>query len=311
MTTPEKTAAAIKQAALECGYIDCGIASAEPFEEYRQELTRRIHRFPETTDLYQPMFNRADPRRTAPWCSAVVTCVRNYGKYILPGKIARHIGRNYLADRRIPTCPDHTMPKVMTNKLKALGLKAKLGGVPERAAAVRAGVARIGRNGFAFHPEAGSWINLETWRINATPALDTPTPESPCPDKCRRCIESCPTDALQEPCLMRMDRCIAYLTYHIQKPIPGELWNKMGSWIYGCDLCQLYCPLNEGKWRPIEPMPWLEEIKELITPEALAKMEERTYQKYIHPLFWYIPKNQVDRWHRNAARALSLMEKTD
>ncbi len=303
MSDSEQLAAAIRRAARECGYLDCGIASAEPFTEYEEGLRERCRRFPSATGLYEPMLNRVDPRKTAPWAEAVVVAVRDYGKYALPPGLADHIGRNYLCDRRVAACPDHEMPRHMTAALKRLGLRVKRGGVPERAAGVRAGVVSIGRNGFAYHREAGSWINLESWRIDGAPRLGRASSESPCPDGCRACLAACPTRALREPFVMRMDLCIAYLTYSAPAPIAADLWRAMGPWIYGCDACQLACPLNRGKWRRREPTPWLEKVRERLRPEALASMDEATYREVVHPLFWYIPETGVERWRRNAARA--------
>ncbi len=107
------------------------------------------------------MLDRVDPRRDAAWVNSVIVCVRDYGKYKLPSGMASHIGRNYLADYRIPSCPDHAMPHRMTQELERLGFRVERGGLPDRLAGARAGVVRIGRNGFAYHKDAGSWINVE------------------------------------------------------------------------------------------------------------------------------------------------------
>ncbi len=194
------------------------------------------------------------------------------------------------------------MPKKMKAGLQALGLRVRTGGVPLRAAAVRAGVAGLARNGFAVHPDCGSWINIEAWKVDAELEPDQPAPQTPCPPDCRACERACPTGALFEPGGVRMDHCVAYLSYGAPWPVAPELWERMGPWIYGCDACQLACPLNHGRWEEREPAPWLDNAAGQLTPEALAQMDEETYRKVVRPLFGYIPDTDLFRWHANARR---------
>ena len=303
-TAAASPAAAVKALARDVGYVDCGICGVEPFAEDRAALAERMARFPDAAHLYEGMTARCDPTATAPWARALVVCVRWYGKYRLPPGLDGIIGKNYLGDRRIAPCPDHTMPSRMKAGLRDLGLRAKRISLPDRWAGVRAGVVRLGRNCFAYAGDHGSWINLESWAVDAELPHDEPTPEPPCPEGCRACLQACPTKALVEPFCMRMDRCIPWLTYRAPEPVAPALWDAMGGWIYGCDVCQDVCPLNQGAWRELEPAPWLEEAADSLTPEALAQMDQQTYEAVVHPLFWYIPTDRLDRWHRNARRAL-------
>jgi len=294
----------IKQAAAEIGFVACGVTTAEPFALFSQELERRQRLFPEVAEQYAALCHHADPKCGAAWAQSVVVCIRAYGKYRIPPALIGHIGRSYLGDMRLKACPDNQMPAQMTQALRSLGLRAKRGGGPDRLAAARAGAVQILRNGFAYHENAGSWLNVLTWRVDAELPADKPTYDCPCPPNCRLCMTGCPTGAIVEPYVMRMDKCVAHLTYNAPHPISAELWSKMGAWIYGCDVCQQVCPLNRGKWCETELAPWLEEVGEQLSCEALATMDAETYQQIVHPRFWYIPAEDSERWRRNARRAL-------
>lgn len=293
----------IKKLASNAGYSSCGITSVEPFQEFDKALRDRISQFPEAANLYFPLIEKMDFRSSAPWARSIVVCTRRYGKYKIPKKLDLYFGRYYLFDRRIPECPDFNIAKQFEVSINNLGIQTRRGGIPYRWAGARAGITHFGKNCFSYS-EHGSWIDFDAWLINVELPPDQPTLNSKCPKNCRICIDACPTNALIEPYVMRRDRCIAHLTYEASEPIASDIWNKMGSWVYGCDVCQQVCPLNKSKWESIEIADWLEKISDFLLPKALAKMDIDTYLTKVHPYFWYIPVDNLARWHANATRAV-------
>ncbi len=116
----------------------------------------------------------------------------------------------------------------------------------ERYYAERAGMVFTGRNTLSLHRELGSFFFLgeilSTLRFPALPRQNEAC--SHCPQGCTRCIDVCPTGALESPFRINASRCISYLTIEHSGPIPEELRPLMGNWIFGCDLCQDVCPFN-------------------------------------------------------------------
>ena len=298
---------AIRELASRVGFFDCGVTSTGPFTEFADRVRERMAAFPDASALYEGLLGRAEPRSANPWASSIIVCIRHYGRYRLPDGLVGHIGRNYLCDRRFRESPDYRMSSEFKNGLVEMGLRVRKGGVPDRWAAVRAGVGRFGRNGFVYSRN-GSWINIECWLVDADLPPDEPDMDCPCPVDCRACIDACPTAALCAPYIMRMDHCIAYLTYSAPEPVRADLWEKMGGWIYGCDTCQDVCPLNRDAWDALEDATCLSDVATLLQPAALAVMNQQTYEHVVHPRFWYIRRDNLERWHRNARRACAAMD---
>ena len=83
-------------------------------------------------------------------------------------------------------------------------------------------------------------------------AYDTPFPTDRC-GTCRRCIEACPTHALEEGCGLDARRCLSYLTIENRGGIPEEVAARMYPYFYGCDRCLRACPHLRSAISTTEP----------------------------------------------------------
>ncbi|MCL1056850.1 tRNA epoxyqueuosine(34) reductase QueG [Shewanella gelidimarina] len=112
----------------------------------------------------------------------------------------------------------------------------------ERPLADKAGLGWTGKHSLLLNADAGSWFFLGELFINLPLPVDIPVSEN-C-NTCVACIKSCPTNAIVEPYVVDGRRCISYLTIELQGAIPVEFREAIGNRIYGCDDCQLVCPVN-------------------------------------------------------------------
>jgi epoxyqueuosine reductase len=118
------------------------------------------------------------------------------------------------------------------------------GPILERDWAHQADLGWFGKNTMLIHPHQGSYTFLGVALLGADLA-STPPASTPGCGSCTRCLEACPTGALVAPGQLDARRCLSYLTIEHRGPIPETLRSKMGSWLFGCDICQEICPWNQ------------------------------------------------------------------
>jgi epoxyqueuosine reductase len=113
----------------------------------------------------------------------------------------------------------------------------------ERALAARAGLGWIGKNtNLLTHARSGSWVFIGALLSSAELEPDEPL-RTNC-GGCTRCLSGCPTGAIVAPGVIDAGRCISYLTIEHPGPLTQAESRALGTWIFGCDVCQEVCPVN-------------------------------------------------------------------
>ena len=122
----------------------------------------------------------------------------------------------------------------------------------ERELAQRAGLGWIGKNTCIINPDRGSFFLLAEILLGIELEPDEPFTLDRC-GTCTRCITACPTGCILPDRTLDARRCISYLTIELKGSIPLELRPLVGSWVFGCDVCQQVCPWNRFAVREIDP----------------------------------------------------------
>lgn len=122
----------------------------------------------------------------------------------------------------------------------------------ERDFAYQNGLGWIGKNSCLIHPKQGSFFLIGNILSSLYLKSEVPTPLHDFCGKCNRCIEACPTSAIQENRTLDAKRCISYWTIESKSIPPDEIKNKIGDHFFGCDICQTVCPWNQKVGIPIK-----------------------------------------------------------
>ncbi|MBO0782730.1 MAG: tRNA epoxyqueuosine(34) reductase QueG, partial [Ktedonobacteraceae bacterium] len=117
------------------------------------------------------------------------------------------------------------------------------GRMVDRAVAQRAGLGWYGKNTNILTKGWGSWLFLAEIVTNLPLEADEPL-KANC-GNCEICLHACPTGALPNPYELDNTRCISFLTIELRGSIPLELRPLIGNLIFGCDICQEVCPVNQ------------------------------------------------------------------
>ena len=111
----------------------------------------------------------------------------------------------------------------------------------ERAVAERSGIAWYGKNTMMLTRNHGSWVLLAEILTDLSLPVDQKLNKN-C-GSCTICIVECPTGALT-PYALDNQKCISFWTIEHKGIIPRDVRPLIGTWVFGCDLCQDVCPVN-------------------------------------------------------------------
>lgn len=137
----------------------------------------------------------------------------------------------------------------------------------DRAVCVNAGLGFIGKNNMFINNKYGSFVFLGYILTDLDMNIDCSsvdqdkdviknktiddllkmgsykkTYNTECKD-CNICVKMCPNHAIMGDGTINAKRCVSYLT-QTKEYIDIEYRKAMGHQIYGCDICQYYCPKN-------------------------------------------------------------------
>ncbi len=253
----------IKEFACEVGFDAVGVAPAGPFPDDRAVVQQRI-----ADGHYSglPWFTAAradiasDPRNLLPTARSLISVALSYRPDGAPapdrsdgprGRISAYAwGRDYhrvLKERMEQVVTFIREAAGPTQQARTLVDTAR---ILDRAAARRAGVGWVGKHTNVITKAAGSWVFLGEILTELELAPDAPL-RTNC-GACDLCLRACPTGAIVAPYTVDNNRCISYLTIEHKGIIPRELRPLMGTWVFGCDVCQEVCPPNRRVGEPAD-----------------------------------------------------------
>lgn len=255
----------IKAEALRLGFSACGLAPAEAVDEtvasaFRQWLADGCQAEMAYMQNYED--KRLDPRLLVEGARTVISVALNYypatkipeGEYQIAwyayGKDYHDVMKVKLKElfefiqKEASSSEVETSSKTEITSPSVQGrIFCDTAPILERYWAWRSGLGWIGKNTQLIIPRSGSFFFLGEIIID----LESDSYDSPQRNQCgscTRCLDACPTKALEGPFRLNSERCLSYLTIEYRGDLKPETGKKMGNKIYGCDECLKACPWN-------------------------------------------------------------------
>lgn len=275
----------IKQTATQCGFDYCGIAKAVPLDEDARRLEAWLNKGMNGSMHYMANYFdlRVNPQKLVPGARSVITMLLNYFPADTPKpdtpKLSRYAwGNDY---HEVIRAKLNFFLQEMKQRIGEVNGRGFVDSAPvlERTWAQRSGLGWVGKNGNLINKQSGSFFFIATLIVDLELEYDDPVAKDYC-GTCRKCIDACPTDAIQENRVINGSQCISYFTIELKDMlIPDEMKGKFNNWMFGCDICQEVCPWNRFSTAAHEPA--FEPIPEILnfTTQDWEDLTEESFKK--------------------------------
>ncbi len=244
----------IKDKARQLGFFLAGVTLPEPpshYSTFENWLAQGHHGTMRYLADERSRLRRADPRQILPECKSILVLAAAYHPPLpvgdgtgVRGRVASYArGADYhdvlpARMKELVQCIEEQAGGPVKNRWYT-----DTGPILERDLAQRAGIGWVGKNTCLINPKQGSYFFLSEIFIDLALVPDPPFTTDHC-GTCTRCIQACPTGCILPNRTLDATRCISYLTIELKDDIPLELREKLGDWVFGCDICQMVCPWN-------------------------------------------------------------------
>ena len=259
------------------GFDACGIARATALEEESAHVEQWLEgeREGEMGYLTRNKEKRYDPRLLVEGTRSVVTVLYNYfpkqqigdGEHFKIAKYAYGTDYHDVLKRKLRQLLERI--ETQTGKLDGVRVFVDSAPVLDRAWAVRCGLGFIGKNTTLIHPQKGSFFFIGHLFLPLE-LEETGNPMTNRCGRCTKCLDACPTGALEAPFRIDARKCLSYLTIEYKGSLDGHDPKAFKGWMYGCDICQDVCPYNRFSLPNREP--------EFQPSEQLLNMKENDWK---------------------------------
>jgi epoxyqueuosine reductase len=222
-----------------------GVAPATTMQRARETLHARkavgLHDTMQFT--YRNPDRSSNPQVSVPNAQAMIVGACSYATDAPPepqqlsARVARYVWANYYEALRAGL-------GVISEALRGDGWNAQVfvdhNALVDRESAYLAGLGWYGKNANLLISGAGSFFVLGSVITDAPLVVNERPVDDGC-GACKRCLDSCPTNAIVEPGVIDAAKCLAWL---VQKPgvFKREYRVALADRVYGCDSCQDVCP---------------------------------------------------------------------
>jgi epoxyqueuosine reductase len=263
------------------GFISLGVSSAETppfFDQFSKWISAGRHG--EMLWLEKRMEIRQHPDRLLEGCRCIISIAYPYS-HIRPGTPDGFTTARYTEPKkddyhnRVRQI-SHTLSDGIHQWYPGTRSRICVDSAPilERSFAYASGMGFIGKNNALIIPGYGSFFFLaEILTTAPLPVSETAPMENKC-GTCTRCMDACPSGALDAPFSIDAAKCLSYLTIEHRGQTDRSTGVKMGGCFIGCDICQEVCPYNQVNVSDITDeimLPSTDEILKMNEPEFSDK----------------------------------------
>ena len=242
------------------GFDACGIASATVLESESALVEQWLNEGHEGEMSYltRNKEKRYDPRLLVEGTKSIVTVLYNYypkqqigdGEHFKIAKYAYGADYHDVLKRKLRQLLERI--ETQTGKLDGVRVFVDSAPVLDRAWAVRCGLGFVGKNTTLIHPKKGSFFFIGHLFLPVALAETGQELTNRC-GRCTKCLDACPTHALEAPFHIDARKCISYLTIEYKGSLADMDPRTFKGWMYGCDICQDVCPYNRFALPNLEP----------------------------------------------------------